>query len=105
MIYTPQQTAVIFDAIRNIEAGNNGWSFIPAHAWLHQALQATGYVVVRKTDFHGLPAYAGYTRAAQAALRGQPYAESTYKPAAHHIGAPDYEAAILARQETATMDY
>jgi hypothetical protein len=102
-IYTPEQSAIILRTMTDIQAGNNGWSFIPAHAWLHDALTVAGYVVIRSTDYHGNPAFKGYTKAAQAALRGQPYAVSTYKPV--RIDAtPDYEAAILARQERETMD-
>lgn len=113
MIFTPAQTAVIFKAITDIEAGNNGWSFIGSADWLHTALQAAGYTVIASRDFHGAPAFKGYTRRAQQALNGAPYAVSNYntvKDAYYNTAkdaspAPDYEAAILARQESATMDF
>jgi len=103
-IYSPEQSAVILRTMTDIQAGNNGWAFVPAHAWLHDALTVAGYVVIRSTDYHGKPAFKGYTQAAQTALKGQPYAMSTYKPVRIDEHAPDYEAAILARQEWETMD-
>lgn len=105
MIFTPAQTAVIFKAITDIEAGNNGWSFIGSADWLHTALQAAGYTVIASRDFHGAPAFKGYTRRAQQALNGAPYAVGTYNTVKDTSPAPDYEAAILARQEAATMDF
>jgi hypothetical protein len=105
MIFTPAQTKVIFNAITETEASNNGWSFIASHDWLHAALQAAGYTVIRSTDYSGRPAFKAYTRAAQSALRGQPYAVSNYATVQQLHAEPDYEAAILARQEAATMDF
>ena len=74
---------------------------------LHSGLQAAGYVVIASTDYHGRPAWKGYTKQAQAALNGQEYARSTYCPSNRIAGvdAPDIEGAILARQERETMDY
>lgn len=105
MIFTAAQTDAIFKAITDIEAGNNGWSFIGSADWLHTALQAAGYTVIASRDFHGAPAFKGYTRRAQQALNGAPYAVSTYNIVNDTAPAVDYEAAILARQEAETMDF
>ena len=51
-VFDPTQSAVILRTIQDIEAGNNGWSFIPSHAWLHEALTAAGYAVLASLDFH-----------------------------------------------------
>lgn len=98
-VFDPTQSAVILRTILDIEAGNNGWSFIPSHAWLHEALTAAGYTVLASLDFHGRPAFKGYTKRAQQALRGEPFAQSTYKPVRVDEQTPDYEGAILDRQE------
>ena len=107
LIFTPAQSAAILQAAQEIELGNNGWSFIPACPVLHSGLQAAGYVVIASTDYHGRPCFKGYTKRAQAALKGQEYARSTYTPSSRIAGvdAPDFEGAILARQERETMDY
>lgn len=110
VIYDPDQSAAILRAAESILEGNNGWSFISAERWLHEGLQAAGFVVLRSTDFHGRPAWKGYTRASQVALRKEatvhPWAaESTYKTAPARSEGPDYEAAILARQERQMMDW
>lgn len=105
MIFNPEQTTAIFNAITEIEAGNNGWAFIGSADWLHTALTTAGYTVIASRDFHGMPAFKGYTRRAQQALRGAEYAETTYKLARTTDAGPDYEAAIMARQEAATMDF
>lgn len=110
VIYTPDQSAAILRAAESILMGNNGWSFIGADRWLHEGLTAAGFVVLRSTDFHGRPAWKGYTRASQDALREDavkhPWStESTYKPARRWTEGPDYEAAILARQEREMMDW
>jgi len=94
MIYTPEQTEAILKAIESIELANNGWSYVSAG--LVQHLTADGYVVLRSTDLHGLTAYKAYTKRAQEALKVD--GESTYKKFSLPIEAPDYEAAILARQ-------
>jgi hypothetical protein len=101
-IYNPEQSAAILRAANEVLMGNNGWAFVPGASWLLDGLQAAGFVVVRSRDWHGLPAWKAYTRAAQDALRAAAAAglpvESTYKPV-RSIDCPDYEAAILERQE------
>ena len=108
-IFTPTETAAILRAMTDIELGNNGWSFIPADSAIHAGLQAAGYVVLRSTDGHGRPAWRGYTRAAQEALRADRAAgvpvSTDYRAWRQEHAAPDYESAILARQERATMDW
>lgn len=64
LIYNPAQSAAILQAMQDIELGNNGWNFIPACPVLHSGLQAAGYVVIASTDYHGRPAWKGYTKQA-----------------------------------------
>jgi hypothetical protein len=101
-IYNPDQSAAILRAANEVLMGNNGWAFVPDARWLLDGLQTAGFVVVRSRDWHGRPAWKAYTREAQDALRADAAAglpvESTYKPV-RLIESPDYEAAILARQE------
>jgi len=108
-IYTPEQTAIILRSINDFLMGNNGWSFVGSAPWLLDALRAAGFAVWRSTDYFGLPCYKASTQAAQAAFRVEHAAgrdvELTYKPATPRIDGPDYEAAILDRQERLTMDY
>ena len=107
MIYTPEQSAAILRVAQDIELSNNGWSIIPDCPVVHSGLQAAGYVVIASLDYHGRPCWKGYTKRAQAALKGQEYGQSTYRPSSRiaSVDVPDYEGAILARQERATMDY
>jgi hypothetical protein len=102
-IYDPEQSAAILRAAHDVLMGNNGWAFVPGERWLLDGLQAAGFTVVRSRDWHGRPAWKAYTRAAQDALRADAAAghpvETTYKPARQWTDGPDYEAAILARQE------
>lgn len=105
-IYTPGQTALILSAMSDVEAGNNGWAYVPGHRWLLSALQTAGYTVMASRDWHGNPgAYKAYTPKAQASLRQETWAESNYNPSPLRSDEPDYEAAILDRQERETMDY
>jgi hypothetical protein len=109
-IYTPEQSAAILRAAHDVMMGNNGWAFVSGERWLLDGLQAAGFTVIRSRDWHGRPAWKAYTRAAQDALRADAaehpwHAETTYKPMRHRTEGPDYEAAILARQERETMDY
>ena len=108
-IYTPEQSAAILRAAHDVLMGNNGWAFVPDARWLLDGLQAAGFTVIRSRDWHGRPAWKAYTRASQDALRADATAglpvETTYKPMQHRTEGPDYEAAILARQERETMDY
>lgn len=108
-IFTPTETAAILRAMQDIELGNNGWSYVPADPAVREGLQAAGYVVLRSVDGYGRPAWRGYTRRAQAALRadrdsGVPVS-SDYRVFRQQHAMPDFEGAILARQERATMDY
>lgn len=107
VIYSPEQSAAILRAAQDIELSNNGWSIIPACPIVQSGLQAAGYVVIAALDYHGRPVYKGYTKKAQAALQGQEYGQSTYRPSSRiaSVDVPDYEGAILARQERETMDY
>lgn len=108
-IFTPTESAAILRAMADIEAGNNGWSFIPADSAVHAGLRAAGYTVLRSTDGHGRPAWRGYTRRAQESLRvdravGLPVS-TDYRVYRQEHAMPDYESAILARQERETMDW
>ena len=106
VIYSPEQSATILRVAQDIELSNNGWSIIPACPIVQSGLQAAGYVVIASLDYHGRPCFKGYTKKAQAALRGQEYGQSTYRPSSRiGVDVPDYEGAILARQERETMDY
>ena len=104
MIYSPEISARIIDAMQSITLGNNGYADIGPNETIADACRAAGFVVIRSTNLHGRPTYKGFTKAAQEALRGEPYAVSTYKPIEHRDDF-DYEGAILARQERAMMDY
>lgn len=107
MIYTPEQSTKILDAIHGIELSNNGWSWIENDPALIDALRVAGYVVFEVRG--GMKAY---TRAAQAALAAEYKAHgpaSFAAPAravrtAPHESGPDFEAMILARQERWMMD-
>jgi hypothetical protein len=102
-IYNPEQSAAILSAAHDVLLGNNGWAFVSGERWLLDGLQAAGFTVIRSRDWHGRPAWKAYTRAAQDALRAHGddgwSTESTYKRARQMTEGPDYEAAILARQE------
>lgn len=106
MSRTPEQSSTILRVAQDIELSNNGWSIIPACPVVQSGLQAAGYVVIASRDYHGRPCFKGYTKKAQSALQGQEYGQSTYRPSSRiAVDVPDYEGAILARQERATMDY
>ena len=108
-IFTPTESAAILRAMQDIELANNGWSFIPADEAVHAGLQAAGYVVLRSTDGHGRPAWRGYTRRAQESLRADRAAgvpvSTDYRIYRQEHAMPDYEGAILARQEREMMDW
>tara|TARA_R110000868_G_scaffold233914_1_gene487619 strand:- start:3434 stop:3754 length:321 start_codon:yes stop_codon:yes gene_type:complete len=101
MIYTPETSALILDAMRAIQISNNGWIWIKNDPALIKALQTAGYTIIETAA--GVQAY---SRAAQEALAAEYKAHGpagcavpTYGPVAHKDDAPDYEARILARQE------
>jgi|GEM_PF-6121974 len=107
MIYTPEQTAKILDAINGIEMSNNGWSWVENDPALIGALRIAGYLVFEVRG--GMKAY---TRAAQEALASEYKAHgpaSFAVPARAVRNTPqepgfDFEAMILARQERWMMD-
>lgn len=98
MIYTAEQTAAIFAAIESIEMGNNGHADIGTDDAIGDAVRSAGYTVIRTTDLHGRPVLRGFTKAAQAALAAGD-GVSTYKAFTPRMELPDYEGAILARDE------
>lgn len=98
MIFTPAQTAAIFAAITSIELGNNGHADIGTDEVIGDAVRAAGYTVIRTTNLHGAPVLRGFTKAAQKALAAGD-GVSTYKPVSSSLDAPDYEGAILARND------
>lgn len=59
MIYTPEQSEKILSTIMSISLANNGWAFIGEESWLHEAVKAAGYQVMKSMDFHGNPAWKG----------------------------------------------
>lgn len=94
-----RKAARVLRAIEAIELGNNGYADIGTDAGIAQAVEAAGLTVIRTSDLHGRPVYRGFTARAQAALRDQPTARSTYTAPSQALDLPDYEAAILARQQ------
>lgn len=105
MIYTPEQTTMILSAMQSIEMGNNGYADIGNNQTVIDAVRSAGYIVLSTRNLHGNPTHIGYTKAAQAALRDEPYAVPFNKPRSPRVDGPDYEAMILARQERMMMDY
>lgn len=101
MIYTPEVTAKVFAAIDAIVTANNGYADIGNDAEVARAVELAGFVVICTMNLHGLPVFRGFTQAAQAALRVSPHGVSTYKSFTTAPELPDYEAAILARQDRA----
>lgn len=108
-IFTPAETAAILRAMQDIEGGNNGWSYVPADLAVRDGLKAAGYVVLRSVDGHGRETWRGYTRRAQESLRAERAAgvpmSTDYRVYRQEHAAPDFEGAILARQERETMDW
>ncbi len=106
-IYTPEQTAQVFEAIQNIELSNNGYAFIGHDGEVANAVQSAGYVVLYVPNLHGRKEYKGFTQHAQECLKSEPFGVSTYKAPAQTLASPnaDFESLILARQERAMMDY
>ena len=102
MIYSPEMSARILDAIHGIELSNNGWSWVENDATLIEALRVAGYVVFEVRG--GMKAY---TRAAQAALAAEHAAHGAASfavparasYAAPQDSGPDYEAMILSKHD------
>lgn len=68
MIYTPEQTAAILDAMADAVMGNNGYAIVPAvvhNDWLRQGLNRAGFAVIGNKV---------YTPQAQEALKGEVFA-------------------------------
>lgn len=93
-------------ACAEIDAGNNGWADIGANSSVADGVRAAGYVVIEARNVWGNPTFKGYTRRAQESMRAEwaangaaGYAVSTYKAPSQRVEGPDYEGAILARQE------
>lgn len=100
-IYTPTQTAAILAAIGAILLANNGHADIGTDAAVIAGVEAAGFVVIASKTLHGAPTFRGFTKAAQAALAVSPFGVSTYAAPSRRVELPDYEAAILARQDRA----
>lgn len=109
-IYTHEQTAKIFAAMQSIELANNGYAFIGhiigKDADLAQALTVAGYKVISAPNLHGRMEYKGFTARAAETLSIEHFATpATARAPRQWSDGPDYEGAILARQERAMMDY
>ena len=94
-------------AQQSVERGNNGYADIGNDPEVVQGLIERGFTVIRSTNLHGRPTHKAFTKQAQERLKGEPFAVSTYRPPASTIPGqerePDYEAAILERQEWKTL--
>jgi hypothetical protein len=107
MIYTPETSAKILDAMSGIAMSNNGWSWVENDATLIEALRVAGYTMIETTA--GVKAY---SRAAQAALAAEytAHGSASFAVPARAVRSapkehgPDYEAMILTRQERWMMD-
>lgn len=99
MIFSPNQTAKILAAIQSVMLGNNGYADIGVDPIVAQAVADAGFVVIATRDLHGKAIYRGFSKAAQAALAIEPFGASTYKPFKTRVETPDYEGAILARND------
>ena len=86
-------------ACRDIEGGNNGYADIGNHPGVIAGVIAAGYVVIAAMDLFGRPTHRGFTRRAQEALRTEAFGISTCRDFSARHDTPDYEGAILARQE------
>lgn len=91
----------VAEAIKSINLGNNGYADIGNNREVADKVAEQGYIVLRTKGLHGLPVYRGFTTKAQEALAKEPFGVPTVNPCLSiNTGEqPDYEAAILARQE------
>ena len=105
MIYSVEISQRIFDLVRSVMLANNG--HITVYDDQDAALMSqAGFVVFRSRDLHGNRAWKIYTKQAQEALKGQDYAESTYKPVTTSTDQyHDIEGALLARTERMMMGF
>ena len=99
MIHTPAASALILDAMKSVLLANNGYADIGMNAEVAAAMETAGFVVIRTTNLHGNPVNRAFTKAAQESLRTSPHGISTYKDFTTRQDAPDYEGAILARND------
>jgi RIO-like serine/threonine protein kinase len=109
-IYTHEQTAKIFAAMKDIELANNGYAFIGhiigKDADVAQALTSAGYKVITAPNLHGRMEYKGFTARAAESLSIEHFSmPAVARTPRQWSEAPDYEGAILARQESRMMDY
>lgn len=86
-------------AIESIAGANNGYADIGPSAVVAAAVQSMGNTVVASLNLHGCPTYRAFTKRAQECLAREPFGRSTYAAVALVAEGPDYEGAILARQE------
>lgn len=100
-IFSPDVSARILSAMEAVTSANNGYADIGMNPKVAEALRAAGFVVLASKNLHGTPTFRGFTQAAQKALAGAPYAVSIYKDVPARVEQPDFEGAILARQEAA----
>jgi len=99
MIYSPEITSLILNAIYAVTLSNNGYADIGFNGVVADAVEKAGYTVIKTTDLFGHPVYRAFTPAAQAALAAEPFGVSTYKPINTKLDTPDVEGAILAAGE------
>jgi hypothetical protein len=91
MIYSTDVSAKILAAMESVAISNNGWAWIKNDAELIKGLRLAGYVVIET----GAETKA-FSRSGWNAMAEDYKARS---PASQGQDGPDYEAAILARQE------
>jgi hypothetical protein len=108
-IYTHEQTAKIFAAMQEIELANNGYAFlghiIGKDEELAQAVTDAGYTVRMLPNLHGRMEYKGFTASAAQFILAHCATPATARATRQSADGPDYEGAILARQESRMMDY
>lgn len=104
MIYTADQTAAIFTAIESVMLGNNGYANIGTDALVADAVRAAGFTVILSRDLFGNPVYKGFTSAGHAAAISEAPKMVSRIDMNRRAFAPDYEGAILDRQERMMMD-
>lgn len=99
MIHDPETACRILQAISAILSANNGYADIGRSTVIADAVTTAGFVVITTSDLHGNQVYRGFTQAAQSALAVEPFGVSTYRRPSQRVESPDYEAAILARND------
>jgi len=66
-------------AIKSIEMGNNGYADIGTDATVASTVRAQGYIVIYTKNLFGQYVYRGFTKAAQTALKSEPFGVSNYR--------------------------